>query len=175
MKKSTWVVFLVNGLIALLFGLLMLFVAEATILKLVRIFGVVLFVAGLVMFYFAYRNMKGGKNYMIVMVEAIIAVLMGLIIAIAPGKSLNLFLTLVGIWAVVMGLLQIIATIRFRKKVSGHYLFSANGIITLVFGILLIYSPMATLGSLITIIGILSLLAGIVMIYLGFKVKGIKE
>jgi len=175
MKKSTWIVFFVNGMIALLFGLMMLFVAEATILKLVRVFGVVLFVAGLVMFYFSYRNMKGGKSYMIVMAEAIIAVLIGLIIAIAPGKSLNLFLTLVGIWAVIMGLLQIITTIRLRKKVSQHYLFSANGIITLVFGLLLIYSPMATLGSLITIIGILSVLAGVVMIYLGFKVKGIKE
>jgi uncharacterized membrane protein HdeD (DUF308 family) len=175
MKKSTWVVFFINGMIALLFGLLLLFVSEVMILKLVRIFGVVLFLAGLVMFYFSYRNMKTGKSYMIVMVEAIFAVLIGLILTIAPGKSLNLFLTLIGIWAVIMGLIQIIMTIRLRKKVSQHYLFSANGVITLVFGLLLIYSPMATLGSLITIIGILSVLAGIVMIYLGFKVKGIKE
>jgi uncharacterized membrane protein HdeD (DUF308 family) len=175
MKKSNWIIFLANGLIALLFGLLLLFVAEATIYKLVRVFGVVLFLAGLVMFYSSYRNMKGGKNYMMVMAEAIIAVLIGLIIAVAPGKSLNLFLTLVGVWAVIMGLIQIIMTIRLRKKVSQHYLFSMNGILTLVFGLLLIYSPMATLGSLITIIGILAVLAGVVMIYLGFKVKGIKE
>jgi len=175
MKKSNWIIFLANGLIAVLFGLLLLFVAEATIYKLVRVFGVVLFIAGLFMFYYSYRNMKGGKTYVMVMAEAIIAVLIGLIIAVAPGKSLNLFLTLVGVWAVIMGLIQIIMTIRLRKKVSQHYLFSINGILTLVFGLLLIYSPMATLGSLITIIGILALLAGVVMIYLGFKVKGIKE
>jgi uncharacterized membrane protein HdeD (DUF308 family) len=119
--------------------------------------------------------MKGGKNYVMVMAEAIIAVLIGLIIAVTPGKSLNLFLTLVGVWAAIMGLIQIIMTIRLRKKVSQHYLFSMNGILTLVFGLLLIYSPMATLGSLIKIIGILAVLAGVVMIYLGFKVRGIKE
>jgi uncharacterized membrane protein HdeD (DUF308 family) len=175
MKKSNWVIFVVNGLIAVLFGLLLLLVAESTILKLVRVFGVVLLLAGVVMFYFSFRNMKGGKNYMMVMAEAIIAVLIGLVIAIAPGKSLNLFLTLLGIWAAIMGLLQIIMAIRMRKKVSQPYLFSVNGIITLVFGLLLIYSPMATLGSLITLIGILSLVAGILMIYLGIKMKMVKE
>ncbi len=171
MKTSNWVIYLVNGLVAVLLGLLLLFVSEAMILKLVRVFGAILLVAGLIMLYSSYKSMKSSKTYMMLMIEAIVAVLIGLVIAVAPGKSLNLFLTLFGIWAVIMGLVQIISAIRLRKKVSGHYLFSVNGVITLVFGLLLIYSPMATLGALITIIGILSLVSGLMMVYLGFKVR----
>ena len=164
-----------NGIIAILFGLLMLFVGQATIISLVRIFGVLLVVAGLILFYYAYRSMKAKKSYLMVMIEAIVAVLIGLIIVINPGQSLNLFLTLVGIWAAIMGLLQIIVAIRLRKKVSNHLLFTFNGIITLVVGLLLFYSPMATLGTLLVVIGVLSLVAGVLMVYLGFKVKGIRE
>jgi uncharacterized membrane protein HdeD (DUF308 family) len=175
MKKNNWVIFLVNGIIALLFGLLILFVGQATIISLVRIFGIVLLVAGIILFYYSYRSMKAKKSYVMVMIEAIVGVVIGLIIAINPGQSLNLFLTLVGIWAAIMGLLQIIVAIRLRKKISNPMLFTFNGIITLVLGLLLFYSPMATLGTLLIIIGVLSVLAGILMIYLGFKVKGIRE
>lgn len=175
MKKNNWVVFVTNGIIALLFGLLILFVGQATIIGLVRIFGIVLLVAGLILFYFSYRSMKAKKSYLMVMIEAIVGVVIGLIMAINPGQSLNLFLTLVGVWAAIMGLLQIIMAIRLRKKISNPMLFTFNGIITLVVGLLLFYSPMATLGTLLIIIGVLSVLAGILMIYLGFKVKGIRE
>jgi len=165
----------VNGLIAILFGLMLIFVSQATILSLVRYFGIAVVLAGLIMFYFSYRNMKAKKSYLMIMIEAIVAFLIGLIIAINPGQSLNLFLTLVGVWAAIMGLLQIIVAVKMRKKVSNHSLFTINGVITLVFGLLLFYAPMATLGSLITVIGILALLAGVLLVYLGFKVKAVKE
>jgi len=169
------VLFVTNGLIAILFGVLVLFVDQATIISLVRIFGVVLLVAGLVLFYYAYRSMKVKNSYLLLMIQAIVAVLIGLIVAINPGQSLNLFLTLVGIWAAIMGLLQIIVAIRLRKKVTNHLLFTLNGIITLMVGLLLFYSPMATLGTLLMIVGVLALVAGVVMVYLGVKVRGVKE
>ncbi len=175
MKKNNWVLFVTNGVIAILFGLLVLFVGQATIISVVRIFGVVLVLAGLVLFYNSYRSMKLKNSYLVVMIQAIVAVLIGLIIAINPGQSLNLFLTLFGIWAAIMGLLQIIFAIRLRKKISNHLLFTFNGIITLVFGLLLFYSPIATLSSLLVIVGVLALLAGAVMVYLGLKVRGIRE
>jgi uncharacterized membrane protein HdeD (DUF308 family) len=175
MKKSSWIIFITNGVIALLFGLLLLLMKQATILGLVRIFGVVLLAAGLIMFYFSYRNMKAGKSYVIIMIEAVVAALIGLIIAINPGRSLNLFLTLLGVWAAIMGLLQIVFAVRMRKKVSQPFLFTLNGIITLVVGLLLFYSPRATFGTLTAIIGVLALAAGLLMIFLGIKLKGVKE
>jgi len=165
----------VNGLIAVLFGLLVLLVGQETIIGLIRIFGIIVLLGGAVMFYFSYRSMKAKNDYLLLMMEAIVAVLIGLIIAINPGQSLNMFLTLVGVWAAIMGLLQIITAIRLRKKVTNHLVFTFNGIITLVVGLLLFYSPMATLGTLLVVVGVLALLAGVLMIYLGFKVKGIRE
>ncbi|HNQ82075.1 MAG TPA: DUF308 domain-containing protein, partial [Bacteroidales bacterium] len=174
MKTSNWFVFLINGLIAILFGVFVLMVSQDMMLKYVRYFGIFILVCGLVLFYFSYRNKKANKSYVLNMVMSIFAFLIGLLIAINPGKSLDLFMTLIGIWAALMGLLQIILSVRMRKKVTNHYLFSINGVITLVFGLLLFYSQMGTDGTLSKVIGVLAVVAGVFLIYLSTKVKAIK-
>lgn len=175
MKKSSWSVYLVNGLIAILFGLLALLVPVETILTLTIYFGLLILLGGLIMFYIAYRNMQAKKEYMLLMGEAILAIVVGAVIAINPAHSLKFFLILIGIWATIMGLLQIIISVQMRKKVSNHGMFTINGVITLVFGLLLFYNPLGAIKVLFTIIGLLALIAGILLVYLAFKVKGIQE
>jgi uncharacterized membrane protein HdeD (DUF308 family) len=175
MKKSNWIIFLVNGLIAILFGLLALFVPLETIITLARYFGIIILLGGLIMFYISYQNMKAKKTYLLLMGEAILAILVGAVIAFYPSRSLEIFLILIGIWAVIMGLLQIIVAVQMRKKVSNHSMFTLNGVITLVFGLLLFFDPLATIKTLFIVIGLLALAAGVLLVYLGFKVKGIKD
>jgi uncharacterized membrane protein HdeD (DUF308 family) len=175
MKKSSWIIFPVNGAIALLFGLMALFVEASDLLKVIKFFGFLLILGGAVLFYLSYRNMKTGKQYLLMMVEAIIAVLIGAIIAFYPGATLQIFLFLVGIWATILGLLQIFVAANMKKKVSNHSFFTYGGIVTLVFGILLFFYHSDASTILFKAIGILALAAGVMMIYLGVKVKGIKE
>jgi uncharacterized membrane protein HdeD (DUF308 family) len=175
MKKSNWVIFLVNGLIAILFGLLALLVPAETIKTITVYFGVILLLCGLIMFYFSYRNMQAKKSYLLLMAEAIFAVLIGAVIAFYPSGSLRIFLIMIGIWATIVGLLQIILSVQMKKKVSNHMMFTLNGVITLVFGVLLFYNPLGTVKSLFILIGLLAVVAGVILVYLAFKVKGIAE
>lgn len=175
MKRSNWFIFLINGLIAILFGVFILRVSQETMLKYVMYFGIFILACGLILIYFSYRNKKANKSYLLNMIMSVFALLIGLLIAINPGKSLDLFMTLIGIWAALMGLLQIILSVRMRKKVTNHYLFSINGVITLVFGLLLFYSQMGTDVALSKVIGVLAVLAGVFLIYLSTKVKYVKE
>lgn len=174
MKKSNWSIFLVNGLIAILFGLLVLFVPDK-IVTLTKFFGILLLVGGLIMFFISYRNMQAKKSYMLLMSEAILAFLVGAVITFYPGQTLQIFLIMIGIWATIIGLLQIIVSVQMKKKVSNHGMFTINGVITLVFGLLLFYNPLGTVKILFTIIGLLALVAGLLLVYLSFKVKGIAD
>jgi uncharacterized membrane protein HdeD (DUF308 family) len=174
MKKSNWSIFLVNGLIAVLFGLLVLFVPEK-IVTLTKYFGILVLLGGLIMFFFSYRNMQAKKSYLLLMSEAILAFLVGAVIAFYPSETLRIFLIMIGIWATIIGLLQIIVSVQMRKKVNNHEMFTINGVITLVFGLLLFYNPLGAIKLLFTIIGLLALIAGILLVYLAFKVKGIVE
>jgi uncharacterized membrane protein HdeD (DUF308 family) len=174
MKKSNWIIFFINGLIAILFGLLALLVPKETILTLTIYFGVIILLAGLILFYFSFQNFKAKKPYLLLMLEAFLAVLVGAIITFYPGSSLKVFLTLIGVWATIMGLVQIIVAVQMKKKVSNHSMFTINGVITLVFGLLLFFNPVGAVTALFKVIGLLALIAGVLLVYLGFKVKGIK-
>jgi len=174
MKKSNWIIFFVNGLIAILFGLLALFVPVSTIVTLTLYFGLVLIIGGAIMFYFSFKYMKAQKNYLLLMAEAILAIILGAIIVFYPQGSLQIFLILVGVWASVIGLLQIIISVQMKKKVANHGLFTINGVITLVFGLLLFFDPMGTIKALFMVIGVMALVAGLLLVYLAFKVKSIR-
>jgi uncharacterized membrane protein HdeD (DUF308 family) len=175
MKKSNWIIFLVNGVIAILFGLLALLVPVATILTLTMYFGLLLLLGGLIMFYISYRNLKAKKSYLLLMSEAIFAILVGAVIAFYPSLSLQVFLVMIGIWATIIGLIQIIVSVRMKGKVSNHGMFTINGVITLVFGLLLFFNPMGTIKALFFIIGLLAVIAGVLLVYLSFKIMGIVE
>jgi uncharacterized membrane protein HdeD (DUF308 family) len=175
MKKSNWITFLVNGVIAILFGLLVLLVPVETIMTLTIYFGLLILLGGLIMFYFSWKNMKEKKQHLLLMAEAIFAILVGAIIAFYPQASLQIFLIMIGIWATIMGLLQIIVAVQMKGKVSNHSMFTLNGVITLIFGLLLFFNPMGTIKAIFVLIGLLALVAGLLLVYLGFQLKGAKE
>ncbi len=175
MKKANWSIFLTNGLIAILFGLLALLVPVATILTLTIYFGLLIILAGLIMFYSSYRNMQAKKPYMLLMTEAILSIIVGVIIAFYPSSTLYILSMIIGIWAVIIALWQIIVAVRMKGKVSYHGMFTLNGVITLVFGLLLLYNPEGTIKFLFSVIGVLAIIAGLLLVFLSFKVKGIAE
>ncbi|MCU0370217.1 MAG: DUF308 domain-containing protein, partial [Bacteroidales bacterium] len=160
MKKSNWVIFFVNGIIAIVFGLLALLVPHETILTTTIYFGLFILLAGLITLYVSYKNSRAKKPYLLLMAEGILAVVVGGVIAFYPKSSLFIFLIMVGVWAVIMGLFQIVIAVQMRKKVSRHSLFTINGIITLVFGILLFFNPFGAVKALMAVIGLIALAAG---------------
>lgn len=172
MKNINWSLYFINGLIAIFFGLLALFVPQKTIVTLVLYFGILLLIGGFILLYISIRNRNKEKPYGLLMFEALLVVLIGAIITFLPGESLKLFMILIGVWASLMGLLQIIMAIKMKGVVANHGMFTLNGVITLVFGLLLFFNPMAMASFFMVIIGILALVAGAMLVYLGIKVKG---
>ncbi|MCK9400312.1 MAG: DUF308 domain-containing protein [Bacteroidales bacterium] len=172
MKKTNWIIFLVNGVIAILFGLLALLVPAETIVSLTIYFGLLILLGGLILFYFSYKNLRAEKPYLLLMAEAILAILIGAVIVFYPKSSLQIFLIMIGIWATIMGLLQIIIAVQMKGKVRNSSLFTLNGVITLVFGLLLFFNPMGAIEALFIVIGLLALIAGLLLVYLAFKIRG---
>lgn len=163
--------YVVNGLIAILFGLLIILIKEEMIIKLMLFFGLIILAGGIILLAVAIRNMKVQKSHALLLAEAIAAILIGAVIAFYPQSSLKLFLILIGVWATILGLMQIVMAVQMKNKVSNHNLFTINGVITLVVGLLLFYNPLGAMKALLVIIGLLALVAGVLLIYLGVLVK----
>ena len=163
---------MISGVIAILFGILALFVPQETIIKLTLYFGILILAGGLILLYLAIKNKRAEKPYGLLLIESILVLLMGGIIVFLPGETIRVFLILIGAWAILTGLLQIILAVRMKGVVSRHGMFTLNGIITLIFGLLLLIKPMGTAAFIMVVTGILALVAGVLLIYLGLSLRG---
>ena len=71
--------------------------------------------------------------------------------------------------------LEIIEAIQLRKVIRGELLWILSGILSIIFGVLLILFPGADALSVIWLIGLYSILFGIVLIIMGFRLRGLKK
>ena len=78
----------------------------------------------------------------------------------------------VAIWAIVTGILEIITAVRLRKEIEGEWLLGLAGVVSVIFGILLITNPGAGALAVLWLIAAYALILGVLMIILAFKVRG---
>jgi uncharacterized membrane protein HdeD (DUF308 family) len=84
-------------------------------------------------------------------------------------------LYLVAAWAVVTGILEIAAAISLRRVLEGEWLLALTGILSVVLGVALFAQPGAGLLASVWMIGVYALCAGLLMLWLGFRLRALGE
>jgi uncharacterized membrane protein HdeD (DUF308 family) len=77
----------------------------------------------------------------------------GILTFLVSGVTALVILFYIAIWAVATGVLEIIAAIRLRKEIKGERRLIIGGILSVVFGILLMVQPGAGTLALVCLIG----------------------
>ncbi|MEA3476700.1 MAG: DUF308 domain-containing protein [Bacteroidota bacterium] len=173
--SRNWWVLLINGLIALILGLFAIFAPEGTMITLTKYFGFLVLLAGIILLIGAVGKVQKKENYTWLLIEAIIILVLGVIILLFTEQSLRIFIIIVGLWAIIMGILQMMLLASIKDEVANKNLVLFNAIITLAFGIAIFFDPFSA-GRLFTVlIGIGAVLMGIVLIMISFNVKKVQE
>jgi uncharacterized membrane protein HdeD (DUF308 family) len=74
-------------------------------------------------------------------------------------------------WAVVMGIFQIVAAIRLRKEIQNEWLLGLSGVLSVLFGIIMFVQPGAGALAVIWVIAAYAMVFGILLIWLGLRLK----
>ena len=173
MKKSysNWWFLAVNGIIAFIFGLLLLFFTQEAIATLVFYFGLVVLLSGIAMLVTGVIQLNKEKKAGLLLFESIVTVAVGTIIMFYPQHSLEFFLIVVGVWAVILGIVQLIIVVNTKGNLAAKNLFLFNGLLTLALGIVLFFDPYSLAAFVIKVIGVFSLIFGCILVYLSFSLK----
>ncbi|MGB7946870.1 MAG: DUF308 domain-containing protein [Candidatus Binatia bacterium] len=104
-------------------------------------------------------------------VVGILGLAAGVVTFFWPGMTALILLMFIASWAVLMGIFEIAAAIRLRKHIENEWLLALSGVVSIAFGVLMFLQPGAGALAVVWLIGSFSLVFGILLIVLGFKLK----
>jgi uncharacterized membrane protein HdeD (DUF308 family) len=157
---------------AILLGLLAFIWPGITLFVLVIFWGAYMFVDGVFAIVAAVRAAGQEARWWLLLVEGILGVLVGIVTFIWPGLTALALLYLVAAWAIVTGILEIVGAIRLRREIEGEWALILAGVLSVIFGVLLVVIPApAGLLSLTWLIGVYAIVFGVIMLILAFRLR----
>ena len=88
-----------------------------------------------------------------------------------PAITAVALLLYIAVWAIGMGVLQVIAAVQLRHDITGEWWLALCGIAGVVFGFLLVRNPAAGALAVLWLIGSYALIWGVMMTVGGFDVR----
>jgi uncharacterized membrane protein HdeD (DUF308 family) len=167
-----WWALALRGVIAVLFGLLTFFIPGITLISLVLLFGFYAILDGI---FDIVSAMKAPGHHWPLLVEGIVGIVAGLVTFMWPAITAMVLVYLIAFWAILTGLLEIVAGIRLREVIANEMLLILMGVISTFLGILIIIFPGAGALAIIIWIGAYALVFGIILIALAFRLRSFRQ
>src|SRR6202048_5095598 len=161
--RLNWWLVALRGLVAILFGVLALVWPGVTLITLIWLFGAFALVNGLLSLILAAKAPKGYPRVGSLILGGLLGILAGLLTFVMPGITALGLLILIALWAIVTGMMELVAAIRLRKIITNEWLLVLTGVLSIAFGVLLILMPAAGALSLTWGVGIWALFFGILL------------
>ena len=156
-----WWVFAIRGIAAIVFGILAFIWPERTLTVLVVLFGAYVFVDGVALLVALVRGYaEARRNAWAVGIMGVLGIVVGVATFVWPGLTALTLLYLVAFWAIATGAIQVIAAIALRRELDGEFWMALGGVVSIVFGALLIAFPGEGLISLVWLVGIWAIVFG---------------
>jgi uncharacterized membrane protein HdeD (DUF308 family) len=169
--SRSWWVFLLRGVVAILFGILALRNPGVTLAVLVLWFGVYALVDGVFSVFGAIAGWRHREDKWFLLLEGLLGIGAGIVTLQAPGLTAVALVFFIAAWALATGILRIITAIRLRKEISGEFWMVLSGLAAVVFAFLVMERPAAGALAMVWTIGWFAVLMGALLVMLGFKLR----
>ncbi|MHB8895645.1 MAG: HdeD family acid-resistance protein [Candidatus Geothermincolia bacterium] len=170
-----WWTYLLRGILALIFGVIILVWPGATVLVLIILFGCYVLVEGLFAVGFSIAKASKGEKWVALLLLGILGIIVGLAVLVRPGAGTLAVLIVFAIWLVIRGFLMLISAFEMSGAASVRWLVGISGALALILGILMLIFPISGVFGVILVIGIYSLVAGVFLAISSFYIKKIEE
>jgi uncharacterized membrane protein HdeD (DUF308 family) len=171
---QNWWAVAIRGVLAILFGLIALFMPGATMLSLVLLFAAYSFVDGVFAIISAVRAARRHERWGSLVFEGIVNIAVAAVAVLWPGITVLAFVFLVAFWALFTGGLELAAAFRLRTR-DGRWWLVLGGIVSLIYGALLVIAPLIGAVVLTWWIGAYALVFGVALLVLAFRLRSRQE
>jgi len=170
MTKRWWLL-LLRGVAAIAFGVLAFIWPGVTLFTLVILYGAFALIDGILSLAAAFASRSETVPRWWLVLTGILGIAAGLIAMFWPGITALVLIVFIGAWAIVRGIMEIIAAIQLRKEIEGEWLLVLAGVLSVLFGLGVLIFPGTGALALIWLIAIYAVAVGIVMIMLALRLR----
>ncbi|MFN5745918.1 MAG: HdeD family acid-resistance protein [Methylococcaceae bacterium] len=168
-----WWVLLLRGLVAIAFGLLAWTQPGIALASLVLLFGAFTLADGILSVWAAIAGRHEHEHWILLLLGGLLSIAIGNLVFFSPALSALALLFVIAAWAIARGVLEIVTAIRIRKEIEGEWMLILSGMASVIFGFILMTQPEAGAIGLLWLIAFYSLLVGIAMVVLSFRLRDI--
>jgi uncharacterized membrane protein HdeD (DUF308 family) len=167
-----WWALALRGLAAIVFGLAALVVPGITLVVLIALFGAYALVDGIFALVAAVRAAERHQRWGPLLLEGVSGIVVGVLTFAWPGVTALILLYFIAAWAILTGLFALMGAVRLRREIDGEWLLGLTGLLSVVFGLLLVAFPGAGALTVVWLIGTYALIFGVLLVWLALRLRG---
>ena len=174
LSRNWWAIAL-RGVAAIIFGVLTFVMPGITLAVLVLLFGAYAIVDGVLTLVAVARGQVSHRDvprWMLVL-EGIVSIAAGLVAFVWPGLTTLALVYLIGAWAIVTGVLEVVAAVRLRRQIENEWWLGLSGALSIVFGVLVMSAPGAGALAMVFWIGAYAIVFGALLVGLAFRLRSV--
>ncbi len=170
LTKNWWMVVL-RGVLLILFAILLFANPGLTALTLAVWLAALLFMDGVFTLIGTLSSWKESEDRWIFLADGALSLILGVLLFRAPGVTLLFVALTFAFWFIFSGVARMAMGVQLRKEIKGEGWMILGGALSILFGLILFAQPGLSLGTLLMLAGIFSLIGGIVLVAVGFKLR----
>ena len=163
-----WWLILLRGVLGILFGVLAFIWPGITLLTLIFLYAGFAFADGALSLIAAVRGGTPTPRWWSALV-GLMGLAVGVLTIFYPQITGLVLLMFIAAWAIVTGVLQIYGAIKLRNEIEGEWWLVASGVLSVVFGVLLVLWPGAGALAMVLVIGTFAIIFGALLV--GFALR----
>jgi len=168
LKKGWWLL-LISGTIGVIIGGLLIFWPGATITVVTSIVGFFMIVTGIIRFFVAAFDSHAQDRWLVVL-SGIVGIVLGVIVMKNPEGTIKIIVLIVAIFWLIAGLVDLFRGLT-NSALPDRTLRIVFGLVTALFGVLILVWPTITIGVFVILAGIYAVLFGILEIVAAFQIR----
>jgi uncharacterized membrane protein HdeD (DUF308 family) len=165
--SRNWWLFLLRGIVAILFGIVALRHPGAAVTAFVLVFGLYAFIDGIIALMGAFA--PSATNRWALVLAAVVGIGIGYVTLRAPRITAIALYAYIAFWAIFEGIALLAFAIQMRKVIAHEGLLIAEGIVQIALGVLLLVLPRAGVMTLVWMVALFAIVMGILSIGLAVR------
>ncbi len=170
---TRWWVQLIRGILAILFGIILVVWPLLSIATLVLIFGIWAVVFGVVAIVASILSHE--ESWWALLIEGLVSAAIGVLVLLWPGVTIFILLVFLAVWALITGVAELAMAIKMRGIIPNDWTLVLAGLFSILFGVLILFWTEETLRVLAWFVGFYAMFFGIIMIVLSMKLRGLQK